>query len=1386
MPEDSGLAFVLVPHLDPSHQSLMVELLTRQTDMPVCEAHDDMAIAPNHVYVIPPAKYLSIEAGKLKLSKPPQQSRIETAIDHFLRSLAEDQKERAMGIVLSGTSSHGSTGLQAIKANGGMTMVQDPDTAEYEAMPRNAIDTGIVDYVLPPEEMPAMLMRYAQHAYVSGAWEPLEPAQTDLEQLNRLLGQLKARTRHDFRHYRKNMIMRRVQRRMGLNQIDELRDYGEFLRHNPDEARNLVRDLLIGVTGFFREPEAYRVLEQRVVSPWLERKDSNTPIRIWIPGCSTGEEAYSIAMLLIEKFGDAHISLNLQIFATDIDEAALEIARLGKYPISIEADIEAERLHRFFTQSTSHYQVNKQVREQVVFAAQNLISDAPFSKLDLISCRNLLIYLEPEVQRKVVSLFHFALNDDGYLFLGSSETVGRNIDLFKTVSKKWRIFRRIGPTRREIVDFPISSGYLRNGISQPGLRQRHGSQQIDLAELTSRHLLKDYAPASVLINRKYEALYFQGSTGDFLETPTGQPTSNLMAMARQGLQTKLRAACHRALSEDQTISDLSARVKRDGKWYPCNIRVKPIHEPRQAEGLMLVTFQPRAILETAELDTENNFEESSLVRQLEYELKATRDDLQSTIEDLESSNEELKASNEEIMSMNEELQSANEELETSKEELQSLNEELSTVNSQLQDKVEELDKAHNDMTNLLDSAEVATLFLDTGFCIRQFTPALGRLMGLLESDRGRKISTFATDFSGEELLQDASQVLERLTTLENSFSTGDGRHFLRRIQPYRTADNRIEGLVVTFIDISEHVAAEKQSRRLDTLLRDSNDAITVLDPDGRITEWNHGAEQLYGYTAAEALQMTIFDLIPPKNHTEMKHLFNRAVKGEAIPSFDSTRLTRFGQKLEVWVTLTSLYDESGDTIAVATTERDLSERLELDAMRLQTERLLQMVEHLPVGAVYRENDHLSVNKAIEEMTGYSRLELTTIDEWFDKLYGAQAAENRRRFDLAHEAGFPHQSMPIELRQKDGDSRYVEYAAYRFNNHEVWIVHDVSKRHETEVALRDREERLRAVMDNAAEAIVVIDSEGIVISFNNAAERLFGYDAEELIGKNVSGLMPSPYREAHDGYLARFKKTGEKRIIDQPRELPGRRKDASTFPMLLTVTQVDHLGIFIGLIHDLSMQKDLEKQIADISTLEREEFGREIHDGLCQQLAGLSMIARSLKQKLEAQDLPEAEAMEELVRWLQNAVRDARALARGLSPVPVTPEGLEDAFTMLAQDISSKGGIECHFEGHNIGELTDRTEAMQIYRIGQEAVNNAVKHAQASKINIFLDSNEGRGELTVSDNGRGFDMDQDAKEGLGIRIMRYRAGVIGGMLEIESSPGKGTTVRCVPTVTKVPR
>lgn len=773
------------------------------------------------------------------------------------------------------------------------------------------------------------------------------------------------------------------------------------------------------------------------------------------------------------------------------------------------------------------------------------------------------------------------------------------------------------------------------------------------------------------------------------------------------------------------------------------------------------------------------FEESSLVRQLEYELKATRDDLQSSIEDMNSSNEELKASNEEIMSMNEELQSANEELETSKEELQSLNEELSTVNNQLQDKLEELDKSHNDMANLLNSSDIATLFLDTQLNIRQFTPSTGKLLGLLKTDIGRPISTFATDFTGASLLTDARQVLDKLSQEENILPTSDGRHFLRRTLPYRTSDNRIEGLVISFIDMTQRFAAEQQARRMATVLQDSNDAITVFDLQGHFTAWNRGAIRLYGYTEEEALSMNITDIVPPERQDEEQQYLQRIAHNEQIGSFDSVRISKSGHSLNVWITVTPLHDESGRIISVSTTERDLSERLQLQSLREVSDRLLHLVEHLPVAAVYIENNILQMNKAAEQLTGYKRDELSTLDLWFDRLFGDQKSEIRRQYEQDRSAEFPRKSGPMPLRQQNGDQRFIEFAGYRYDDHEIWILHDVTQHHEYELRILDREQRLRAVMDTAAEAIVVIDVTGSITDFNVAAVKLFGYSADEVIRRNVKLLMPSPYSETHDGYIANYLKVDKPRPRpgNMPRELPGRHKDGHIVPLQLTVTEIDHQGIFVCNIRDLTEQKRLERQIAEISTLEQERIGQEIHDGLGQQLTGLSMMAASLKGKLDHPSKQNSSLLNEIIKQLQQAIKDTRTLSRGLVPVPVTPEGLKDALQILAEDVSNNMGVDCRLDASSTIEIKDRTSAMQIYRIAQEAVNNAIKHAKPSHINIHLGAGKTFCELCISDDGGGFNLNKVSPSRMGIRIMRYRAGIIGCNLEITSAPGKGTSVCC---------
>ncbi len=646
--------------------------------------------------------------------------------------------------------------------------------------------------------MPDALVQYVRHFIVNGGPEAAA-VEEDTDDLNQILALLQARLKLDLRCYRKRMLRRRIERRMSLKHIEQMPAYLQYLRDTPDEARQLGKDLLISVTSFFRDPEMYQVLAEQIIPGLIQSKHSDAPLRVWIPGCATGEEAYSLTMLLLEQLSAAQKNCRLQVFASDIDEDALAAARHGIYPESIAADLSPERLARFFTRADSHsYEVAKTLREPIVFAAQNLLADPPFSKLDLISCRNLLIYLEPETQRRLIPLLHFALGEDGVLILGPSETIGRHTDLFEPISKKWRIYKRIGHSRPDQVHFPNPPGHEPRKVGDRSYEAP--APRPNYAELANPGLLEEFAAAAVLINRKNEILYYHGLTSRFLEMPPGEPTHDLLRLTREGLRPKLRAAIHKAVRDQQRVTTTRVRVKANGSTFLARATVKPVQAPRAPEGLLLIVLQEE--LPPTPRAGESEVGDDTLEQQLEAQLQATRQDLQSTIEELESSNEELKSSNEEAMSMNEELQSANEELETSKEELQSLNEELSTVNSQLQEKIAELELTNNDLANLLSATDIGIIFLDTSFRVKRFTPATTKLLSLLASDVGRPIDTFARKFSDGNLLHDCQQVLETLTPREQEVRTDEGRICLRRIVPYRTLDNKIEGIVLTFTDVT--------------------------------------------------------------------------------------------------------------------------------------------------------------------------------------------------------------------------------------------------------------------------------------------------------------------------------------------------------------------------------------------------------------------------------------------------------------------------------------------------------------------------------------------------------------------------------------------------------
>ena len=845
---DSGAAYVVVPHLDPSRQSLMVDLISKYTSMPVSAVTRKVKFRPNRVYVIAPNRYLSINGDSLQPEKAVPKRGIRMAIDFFFRSLAETLEDRAVCVLMSGTGTDGTLGLQAVKGHGGLTIAQEPSSAEHDGMPQSAIRTGLVDFVLTPEDMPKAINSYLRSRHLNATSN--STAATDEHNLRSLLTMIRMRGHHDFRQYKQGTIKRRVLRRISIRQAPSLGAYLNVVRNDPEEIDRLFEDLLIGVTSFFREPEAFDELVEQVF-PKLFRPDRDEPVRVWVPGCSTGEEAYTLAMLMHEAAAKHNCTASIQIFATDIDEKALHAARHGVYPESVAADVNSTRLRRWFNREDHSYRVSKQIRESVVFASQNVMHDPPFSKLDLISCRNLLIYLEHDVQQRIFSLFNFALTGSGYLLLGPSESLGKSEPLFSSVSKKWRLFKKqlsVTPDRVQLPSMDMPSTWKRGASGEHSPKDKPEN----LAQLTERELLRQFAPPAIVCNSQFSVMYFFGNTGRYLEIPTGSPTNDLLAIARRGLSTKIRTVVRAVLEGGEKLAVQRARmIDSDGvDWV--ELRARPLKQKVEL-GLCLLSFvQVPGDPETAATPTKlhPDASEEALIAQLEMELRTTQDELQGTIEELETSNEELKTTNEEAMSMNEELQSSNEELETSKEELQSLNEELTTVNSELNSKVSEVERANSDLANLLASTDIATLFVDEDCKIKRFTPAAKDLFRLIASDIDRNIGDIVHSFGDQlDIATEAERVIRTLQPVERDAMTNDGRWFIRRLIPYRTSTNRIAGAVVTFIDITRQKDAESAVRASDDahrqLFDDTPSMYFRLDSDRKILQVNRfGAEQI--------------------------------------------------------------------------------------------------------------------------------------------------------------------------------------------------------------------------------------------------------------------------------------------------------------------------------------------------------------------------------------------------------------------------------------------------------------------------------------------------------------------------------------------------------------
>jgi len=902
VPENSGRAYIVVQHLDPTHKGMLPELLQRISKMKVFQVKDRMVVKPNCVYVIPPNKTMSIRKGILHLHIPAQDRGQRLPIDFFLNSLAEDRKELGVGLILSGMGSDGSMGLRAIKEKNGIAMVQEPGSAKFDSMPRNAIDSVTVDIVASPTELPSRLYEFLKHIPV--IISDIEIDIKDKSSLQKIIDLLRIYTGNDFELYKKNTVYRRIERRMAVHEIDKISSYVLFLNENPKEVEILFKELLIGVTNFFRDKDLWEKLKETILPDIITKLEPGTILRAWVPGCSTGEEAYSLAIVFkeaLEKI-NPHGGFSLQIFATDLDNDAIGIARKGVFSANIAENVSPERLKRFFLKTNDGYFINTEIREKVVFAQHNVIMHPPFTKIDILSCRNLLIYMEPELQKKMIGLFYYSLNPQGIMILGNSETLGTQSHLFTSLDLKGKIFKRASTfLTPDLLDFPASFSSRTKDI--PFDEELPSGSSLNIQTLADQLLLQHYAPAGVLVNEHGDIIYISGPTGKYLEPAVGKANMNIFAMLREGLRNEFPMAFKKAILKKESVVLRNIKIGSNGTTHTLNVSIQWINKPAPLKGKIMVIFKDVQDITDSKLAARKEKKSQENVRQmeLEKELKYAREKIQDTLEEMQSSQEELKFTNEELQSTNEELQSTNEELMSSKEEMQSMNEELQTLNAELQSKVDDSSRVNNDMKNLLNSTDIATLFLDKEMNIRRFTSQTVKIFKLIKSDIGRPLTDLVTDLIYPDLFDDALKVLDTLYFIKKQIAAKDGRWFSIRIMPYRTLDDKIDGVVITFFNISDLKEVElklHETEQLNRILMNSTSEILIkLSTDWNILGVNQSAEKFFGIKQSEILNKNFIHTFVPESLIKKTEKEMKKILSESKDTRFTMKLTTDGGKL---------------------------------------------------------------------------------------------------------------------------------------------------------------------------------------------------------------------------------------------------------------------------------------------------------------------------------------------------------------------------------------------------------------------------------------------------------------------------------------------------------
>lgn len=1492
MPPDSGMIFVIVLHLSPEYKSNLAEVLQHSTQMPVIQVTQPVKVEKNHIYVIPPGKHLSMSDGQIHPLPIDQPRGKRVAIDLFFRTLADSHGTGSTGIILSGGDADGAIGLQRIKERGGLTIAQDPDEAEHDSMPRAAIATGMVDWILLVREMPAKLLNFLENERQmrlpaeTTRRSQIEETESDLEYSNdekqadenalrEVLSLLRVHTGHDFSHYKRATILRRVGRRLQVNSISDIPSYLAFLRINPGEAGALLHDLLISVTNFFRDSEAFEALQQ-VIPALFKDKTGNDQVRVWIAGCASGDEAYSIGMMLMEYASQLEVPPSLLVFATDISDDAIQSAREGLYPETIAADVSPARLRRFFTHESGRYRVRKELREIILFASHNVLKDSPFSRVDLICCRNLLIYLKHEAQQRVFETFHFALRPQGFLFLGNSESAEDFTTLYAPQNKKHRIYTRRDTARSVVPPLPVPSP---SNISFPHTFQGGGSvfshrphlsdapsgnhheniperAPLSFGEMHLR-LLEKFAPPSILVNENYDILHLSENAGRFLQFSGGQPSSNLLKVINPSLRLELNTALFTAAQKGIDVKINGIPVDIEGIARAVDLQVRPSHEIIAGRVTLLV------VLQDSDLNTEKIAalaEKEPLARRLDEELQHVKANLRTSVEQYETSVEELKASNEELQAMNEEARSTTEELETSKEELQSVNEELVTVNQELKNNLEELKRSNTDLQNLIVSTDIGTIFLDRDLVIKRFTPRAAQLFNLIPTDVERPLSHLSHGLDYPELIEHAREVLAKLTVIENEVRSHDGRWHLARLLPYRTADDRIDGVVLTMLDITERkqqeISLRESEQQLRAVFAKAAVGLSKMDLAGRFQEANPELCRMLGLTRQKLLQMSFAEVTHPEDIPACVQAIDSVVATGETVSVEKRCLTAQGDMVWGRSTLTLITDDDNKPTSILAVTVDLSQRQQEEEELRTAKDKFETIARTTNDAVWEwevATNAVIWHDGVYRLFGYRMDDIApTIQWWLDHIHPDEREDVWKKLQATLTSSDLNWNAEYRFQRHDGGFSDVVHCGRFIGDKSagdlcmVGGITDITDRKRSEKELRQSEERYRLLVEGTKDyAMFLMDQKRQIYHWNSGAERIFGFSREEMIGQSAD-LIFTPEDRANnvpeqEVYTARLqgraadirwhiRKGGSRfwadgimtRLTDETGALQGyakitrdatkewesdeslrraheeleRRVMERTEELQQTNEELRSESEHRRLL-EVGRQRLMER-IVSTQEEERRRIARELHDQMGQQLTALLMGLKALTVP-EAPGIPpevteRITSMQVLTTELMERAHD---LAWELRPATLDNLGLEAAIRQYAHEWALRNEIALDFVVQGMKENYRGGQYLEaaLYRVVQEALFNIQKHAAATNVSILLECVKDEVVVVVEDNGRGFEVDhyttwfvdsfsnERANTGISKRLgllgMKERMELVGGSLNIESSPGNGTTIyaRC---------